>query len=208
MPGDYGNRDALIIVDMQNDFCDDGVFGLQGGNAIVTLVNAAAKRFPNVVLTQDWHPAGHSSFASSHDGKAPLSMIDMPYGEQTLWPDHCVIGTWGAEFHPGLDTTAAQLIIRKGFHGEIDSYSAFRENDRKTTTGLAAYLKEREITHLYFCGIATDFCVAWSAMDAAELGFDVTVFEDLSVAIDLEGSLQAAKENMEGLGIRIERFGG
>lgn len=202
----FGDQDALVIVDVQNDFCEGGAFDLSGGDAIVAPINEAARRFRNVVLTQDWHPAGHSSFASSHRGKEAFSTTEMPYGAQTLWPDHCVIGTRGADFHPALDTTAAQVIIRKGFRPEIDSYSAFTENDRKTTTGLAAYLKDRGVTCLFFCGIATDFCVAWSAADAVEQGFEATLFEDLSLAIDLEGSLQAEKEKMEKLGVRLENF--
>ncbi len=204
----FGDQDALIIVDLQNDFCDDGIFDLKGGNSIVEPINRAAKQFKNVVLTQDWHPKAHSSFASSHDGSEAFSTIEMPYGDQTLWPDHCVMGTWGADFHPGLDTAAAQLIVRKGFHPEIDSYSAFFENDRKTATGLAACLKEKGIQHLFFCGIATDFCVAWSAVDSIKLGFKTTLFEDLSQAIDLGGSLQLQNDKMEGLGIHIEKFAG
>ena len=149
----FGWQDALIIVDLQNDFCEGGVFDLQGATAIVAPINEAAKGFKNVVLTQDWHPKGHSSFASSHESKDEYSYIEMPYGTQPLWPDHCVMGTWGADFHPDLDTTAAQLVVRKGFRSEIDSYSAFTENDRKTSTGLSACLREKGINRLFFCGM-------------------------------------------------------
>ena len=203
---DFGDQDALVIVDMQNDFCEGGVFDLQGGTAIVVPINEAAKRFKNVVMTQDWHPKGHSCFASSHEGKDDYSSIEMPYGTQTLWPDHCVQGTWGSEFHPALDSTVAQIIIRKGFRLELDSYSAFTENDRKTTTGLSAGLKEKGVNRLFFCGIATDFCVAWSAYDSVSLGFETILFEDLSKAIDLYGSLAAQREKLTNGGIRIENY--
>ena len=202
----FGWQDALIIVDLQNDFCEGGVFDLQGATAIVAPINEAAKEFNNVVLTQDWHPKGHSSFASSHESKDEYSYIEMPYGTQPLWPDHCVMGTWGADFHPDLDTTAAQLVVRKGFRPEIDSYSAFTENDRKTSTGLSACLREKGINRLFFCGIATDFCVAWSAFDAVSLGFETVLFEDLSKAIDLDGSLNAQREKLTGAGVRIETY--
>lgn len=196
-----GPTDALIIVDVQNDFCEGGVFDLQGGNAIVAPINALARQFHTVVATQDFHPAGHSSFASSHEGGEPFTEIDMPYGRQTLWPDHCVQGTWGAEFHPDLDVNAAQLIIRKGFRTELDSYSAFVENDRTTKTGLDGYLKSRSVTRCFVCGIATDFCVAWSAIDARAHGFETVLLRDLAVEIDLEGSLQAQLTAMEAAGV-------
>jgi nicotinamidase/pyrazinamidase len=202
----FSAQDALIVVDMQNDFCEGGVFDLQGGTAIVAPINAAAKRFRTVVMTQDWHPKGHSSFASSHPGKDNYSYIEMPYGTQPLWPDHCIQGSWGADFHPDLDTTAAQIIIRKGFRPELDSYSAFTENDRKTTTGLAAALREKGIKRLYFCGIATDFCVAWSAYDSVQLGFDTVLFENLSKAIDLDGSLSAQREKLTRAGVKFENY--
>jgi nicotinamidase/pyrazinamidase len=202
----FSDQDALIIVDLQNDFCEGGVFDLQGGNAIVEPINQAAKSFTNVVLTQDWHPQVHSSFASYHDGKEDFSYIEMPYGTQPLWPEHCIQGTWGGDFHPKLDTSVAQLVVRKGFRPEIDSYSAFFENDRTTTTGLAACLKEKGINHLYFCGIATDFCVAWSACDSVELGFKTTLFRDLSKEIDLDGSLQIQLDKMAGVGVNITNF--
>lgn len=202
----FSAQDALIVVDLQNDFCEGGVFDLQGGTAIVAPINAAAQQFKNVVMTQDWHPKGHSSFASSHAGKANFSYIEMPYGTQPLWPDHCVQGTWGADFHPDLDTTAAQVIIRKGFRPEIDSYSAFTENDRTTTTGLAAALREKGVKRLFFCGIATDFCVAWSAFDAVNLGFETILFENLAKAIDLDGSLKAQREKLTRAGVKIETY--
>jgi nicotinamidase/pyrazinamidase len=202
----FGEQDALIVVDMQNDFCEGGVFDLQGGTAIVEPINQAAKRFKNVVMTQDWHPKGHSSFASSHEGKDDFSYIEMPYGTQPLWPDHCVQGTWGADFHPDLDTTAAQIVVRRGFRPELDSYSAFTENDRTTTTGLAAALREKGVNRLFFCGIATDFCVAWSAYDAVTLGFETILFEDLSKAIDLDGSLAAQRGKLTNAGVRIETY--
>ena len=196
-----GPTDALIIVDVQNDFCEGGVFDLQGGNAIVAPINALARQFHTVVATQDFHPAGHSSFASSHEGGEPFTEIDMPYGRQTLWPDHCVQGTWGADFHPDLDVDSAQLIIRKGFRPELDSYSAFVENDRTTKTGLDGYLKSRGVTRCFVCGIATDFCVAWSAIDARAHGFETVLLRDLAVEIDLEGSLQAQLTAMEEAGV-------
>ena len=196
-----GPTDALIIVDVQNDFCEGGVFDLQGGNAIVEPINALARQFHTVVATQDFHPTGHSSFASSHEGGEPFTEIDMPYGRQTLWPDHCVQGTWGSEFHPDLDVDAAQLIIRKGFRTELDSYSAFVENDRNTKTGLDGYLKSRGVTRCFVCGIATDFCVAWSAIDARAHGFETVLLRDLAVEIDLEGSLQAQLTAMEAAGV-------
>lgn len=202
----FSAKDALIVVDMQNDFCEGGVFDLQGGTSIVAPINAAAKRFKTVVMTQDWHPKGHSSFASSHPGKDNYSYIEMPYGTQPLWPDHCIQGSWGAEFHPDLDTTAAQIVIRKGFRPELDSYSAFTENDRTTTTGLAAALREKGIKQLYFCGIATDFCVAWSAYDAVQLGFETILLENLSKAIDLDGSLSAQREKLTRAGVKFENY--
>ena len=202
----FSAQDALIVVDMQNDFCEGGVFDLQGGAAIVAPINAAARNFKTVVMTQDWHPKGHSSFASSHPGKDNYSYIEMPYGTQPLWPDHCIQGSWGADFHPELDTTAAQIVIRKGFRPELDSYSAFTENDRTTTTGLAAALREKGVKRLYFCGIATDFCVAWSAYDSMQLGFETILFENLSKAIDLDGSLSAQREKLSSAGVKFENY--
>lgn len=194
---------ALIVIDVQNDFCPGGALAVSGGDEIVAPINDLMGEFDAVVLTQDWHPAGHSSFASSHTGKAPLEMIDMPYGPQVLWPDHCVQGSEGAEFHAGLQVNRADLIIRKGFRSEIDSYSAFFENDQTTPTGLEGYLRSRGITDLTMVGLATDFCVNFSAVDAAQLGFDVTVREDLCRAIDIDGSLAAARDGMIKAGAKI-----
>ena len=194
---------ALIVVDIQNDFCPGGALAVAGGDAIVPLVNRLIGEFDHVALTQDWHPAGHSSFASSHPGRQPFETIDMPYGPQTLWPDHCVQGTSGAEFHPGLDWTRAELVIRKGFRADIDSYSAFFENDRATPTGLAGYLRERGIEDLTFVGLATDFCVAYSALDAVRAGFSATVRLDACRGIDLGGSLDAMVRQMAQAGVRL-----
>ncbi|MDA0961516.1 MAG: bifunctional nicotinamidase/pyrazinamidase [Proteobacteria bacterium] len=194
---------ALIVIDVQNDFCPGGALAVPEGDAIVAGINALMAAFPAVILTQDWHPAGHSSFASSHAGKAPYDMTDMPYGPQVLWPDHCVQGTEGAAFHPHLDTTRADLILRKGMNPAIDSYSAFFENDRTTPTGLEGYLRTRGITDLTLTGLATDFCVNYSALDAARLGFAVTIREDLCRAIDLNGSLSAARAAMRDAGVSL-----
>ena len=194
---------GLIVVDIQNDFCPGGALAVAGGDAIVPLVNRLIGEFDHVALTQDWHPAGHSSFASSHPGRQPFEAIDMPYGPQTLWPDHCVQGTEGAEFHPGLDRTKAELIVRKGFRAAIDSYSAFFENDHATPTGLAGYLRERGIADLTFVGLATDFCVAYSALDAVRAGFSATVRLDACRGIDLGGSLDAMVRQMAQAGVRL-----
>jgi nicotinamidase/pyrazinamidase len=193
---------CLVVVDVQNDFIPGGALAVPKGDEVVPLVNRLAARFENVVLTQDWHPRGHASFASVHPGKKPFETIKLSYGTQVLWPDHCVQGTRGAAFHPDLDVTKAQLVLRKGHHSGIDSYSAFLEADRKTTTGLAGYLKERGLKTLYVCGLATDFCVAWTALDARAAGFDVTVIEDACRAIDLEGSLARAWSDMSAAGVR------
>ncbi|TVS10669.1 MAG: bifunctional nicotinamidase/pyrazinamidase [Wenzhouxiangella sp.] len=194
---------ALIVIDVQNDFCPGGALAVPGGDEIVAGINAQMARAGAVVLTQDWHPPGHSSFASRYDGRSPHETIDMPYGQQVLWPDHCVQGSRGADFHPDLDTTRADLIIRKGFRVGIDSYSAFFENDQTTPTGLEGYLRTRGLTHLTLVGLATDFCVAWSALDAARLGFKVQVQTDLCRAIDLDGSLKQARENMRAAGVEL-----
>lgn len=195
---------ALIVIDVQQDFCPGGALAVSDGDAIVPGINAMMAGAAAVVLTQDWHPAGHSSFASSHDGAAPYDMIDMPYGSQVLWPDHCVQGSAGAAFHPDLDTDRADLIIRKGYNPQIDSYSAFFENDHTTPTGLEGYLKTRGIDELLIVGLATDFCVNYSAVDAAQLGFRVTVREALCRAIDLDGSLATARNGMIEAGVRLE----
>ena len=196
---------CLIIVDVQNDFCPGGALAVPKGDEVVPVVNHLAARFDNVVLTQDWHPRGHASFASSHPGKKPFETIELPYGTQVLWPDHCVQGTSGADFHPKLAISRSQLIIRKGFHRDIDSYSGFLEADRSTTTGLAGYLKEKGLRELYVCGLATDFCVAWTALDARATGFEVTVIEDACRAIDLEGSLARAWDDMRAAGVARTR---
>lgn len=196
-------EDALIVIDMQNDFCPGGALAVAGGDEIVPVVNRLIEQARHVILTQDWHPPGHSSFASSHPGKAPFETIMMPYGEQTLWPDHCVQGSAGADFHPGLRWTSAELVVRKGFRTEIDSYSAFFENDHKTPTGLAGYLRERGITNLRLCGLATDFCVAFSALDAVAQGFSASVVPDACRGIDLNGSLAAMTERMRKAGVQV-----
>lgn len=194
---------ALIVIDVQNDFCPGGALAVAEGDQIVPGINELMTDFDAVILTQDWHPAGHSSFASTHDGKSPMEMIDMPYGPQVLWPDHCIQGSHGAQFHPDLTVDRADLIIRKGYDPAIDSYSAFFENDHKTPTGLQGYLKTRGIDDLTMVGLATDFCVNFSAVDAANLGFRVTVHSDLCRGIDLGGSMQAALEGMSGVGVNI-----
>ncbi|PIE14086.1 MAG: nicotinamidase/pyrazinamidase [Rhodobacterales bacterium] len=194
---------ALIVIDVQNDFCPGGALAVPGGDDIVAGVNVLMSDFDHVVLTQDWHPAGHSSFASSHGGASPYEMIDMPYGAQVLWPDHCVQGTGGAAFHSDLETAPARLILRKGMNPGIDSYSAFFENDRETPTGLDGYLRGLGVSRLTMVGLATDFCVQYSALDAARLGFDVTVRTDLCRAIDLDGSLAAAMAAMAAEGVTL-----
>ena len=194
---------ALIVIDQQNDFCPGGALAVPEGDQIVQRINALMPEFDAVILTQDWHPAGHSSFASSHDGKSPYDVIDMPYGPQVLWPDHCIQGSMGAKFHMELQQDRADLTIRKGYNPAIDSYSAFFENDHKTATGLEGYLRTRGIAELTMVGLALDFCVNFSAVDAANLGFDVTVRRDLCRAIDLDGSLAAALEGMEKAGVML-----
>lgn len=194
---------ALIVIDVQNDFCPGGALAVPEGDRIIAGINALMAEADAVILTQDWHPAGHSSFASSHPGKAPYDMIEMPYGPQVLWPDHCIQGSEGADFHALLDQTSADLILRKGYTPEIDSYSAFFENDKTTPTGLYGYLGTREITQLTMVGLALDFCVNYSAVDAARLGFQVDVRRDLCRAIDLNGSLDAAIEAMTGAGVAL-----
>lgn len=195
---------ALIVIDVQNDFCPGGALAVAGGDGIVPGVNARMADFGVVVLTQDWHPAEHASFAANHPGAAPFSVTQMPYGPQVLWPTHCVQGTAGAAFHPGLRTDPAQMVIRKGFRPGIDSYSAFFENDRTTPTGLEGYLRTRGVAEITLVGLATDFCVAYSALDAARLGFRVTVTMDLCRAIDLDGSLAAAVGQMAAAGVRLD----
>ncbi|MHC1548399.1 bifunctional nicotinamidase/pyrazinamidase [Phyllobacterium sp. K27] len=196
-------KDALIVIDVQNDFCEGGALAVSGGKEIVPIINKLILRFDRVILTQDWHTSAHSSFASSHPDKAPFETIAMPYGEQTLWPDHCVQGTTGADFHPDLEWTKAQMIIRKGFRPHIDSYSAFYENDHATPTGLAGYLRERGITHVTLVGLATDYCVAYSALDAVAQGFTAEVLLDACRAIDLGGSLAAMTIKMRKAGVTL-----
>ncbi|WP_299636903.1 bifunctional nicotinamidase/pyrazinamidase [uncultured Ruegeria sp.] len=191
---------ALLVIDVQNDFCPGGALAVAEGDEIVAPINAMMDEFDAVILTQDWHPAGHSSFASSHDGKNPFELIELPYGPQVLWPDHCVQGTQGAGFHPELRTDG-DLILRKGFRSAIDSYSAFFENDHQTPTGLKGYFDTRGIDHLTLVGLATDYCVHFSAVDAARLGFDVTVRMDACRAIDMDGSLAAAEQTMRNAGV-------
>ncbi|WP_299907606.1 bifunctional nicotinamidase/pyrazinamidase [uncultured Paracoccus sp.] len=195
--------DALIVIDLQNDFCPGGALAVAGGDEIVAPINAMMGDFDAVVLTQDWHPADHMSFADNHPGAAPFSLTQMPYGPQVLWPRHCVQGSDGAEFHADLVVDRADLILRKGFRPEIDSYSAFFENDHETPTGLAGYLTERGLTRLTFVGLAHDFCVAWSAIDAAKLGFSVRVIEAATRAIDLEGSRDKARSDMKAAGVEL-----
>ncbi|HKW36513.1 MAG TPA: bifunctional nicotinamidase/pyrazinamidase [Burkholderiales bacterium] len=202
-----GATDALIVVDVQNDFCPGGRLAVQKGDEVVPLVNELAKRFENVVLTQDWHPGGHKSFATSHPGTKPFDSIKLPYGEQVLWPDHCVQGSDGAALHKDLAVCHAQLVVRKGWRREVDSYSAFLEADRRSRTGLEGYLDERGIKRLFLCGLATDFCVAWTALDARRLKFECAVVEDACRAIDMQGSLAAAWDKMEKAGVERVRSG-
>ena len=196
-------KTALLVIDVQNDFCPAGALAVVGGNEIIPHINEEMAKYDCVVLTQDWHPKGHSSFATSHEGKNPLELIKMPYGDQVLWPDHCVQGSKGAEFHPDLNIEQANAIIRKGSNPFIDSYSAFFENDRKTSTGLDGYLKSLEIDKISLVGLATDFCVNYSAQDAANLGYKVSVLEKMCRAIDLNGSLAAAKSEMQDCGVEF-----
>ena len=194
---------ALLIIDVQNDFCKNGALEVPEANTVIPVINKLIQVFDTVIQTQDWHPAGHSSFASSHDGKSPYDTIEVDYGIQVLWPDHCVQGTSGAEFHPDLITEKSQVIIRKGFRKEIDSYSAFYENDQKTKTGLTGYLKTRGIKDLYAVGLATDFCVKWSVLDGLKEGFNVTVVKDAVKGIDMDGSVEKAFSEMEAAGARF-----
>jgi nicotinamidase/pyrazinamidase len=192
---------VLVIIDVQNDFCPGGALAVPDGDAVVPAINQIAAQFAHVVLTQDWHPPGHSSFAGSHPGRHPFDTIDAAYGAQTLWPQHCVQESRGAAFHPGLAVPHAELVLRKGFRRAIDSYSAFFENDRQTPTGLAAYLRERGFERLTLCGLATDFCVCWSAVDARAAGFAVTLATNACRGIDLDGSLDRALRVMTEAGV-------
>ena len=183
--------DALLVIDMQNDFCPGGSLAVNEGDAIVPLINQLGGRFEHVILTQDWHPEGHISFASAHPGSQPYTVTEVAYGPQTLWPDHCLQGSSGADFHPALNLPHAELIVRKGFRREIDSYSAFLENDHATPTGLAGYLRERGLKRLFLCGLAYDFCVRFSAMDGTALGFECLVIEDATRSVGISGSIEA-----------------
>jgi nicotinamidase/pyrazinamidase len=196
------DSDALLVIDVQNCFTPGGSLAVKEGDAIVPLINKIAMDFHNVVLTQDWHTADHVSFASQHDGKKPFETIQLPYGTQVLWPDHCVQGTEGAAIHKDINIPQAELIIRKGFHKDVDSYSAFLEADRKTQTGLAGYLHGRGIKRVFVCGLATDFCVAWSALDARKFKFQAVVIEDACRGIDINGSVAAAWKNMTKAGVK------
>lgn len=194
---------ALLAIDLQNDFCPGGALPVADGHAVVPLVNELIEHFDHVLLTQDWHPAGHLSFASAHPGKQPYDTVELDYGTQILWPDHCIQGTAGAAFHPTLRLDKAELILRKGFRRAIDSYSAFFENDQQTPTGLAGYLRERGIDTLYLAGLAADFCVKWSALDGRAQGFQVYVVEDAVRGIDTQGSLERAWAEMRRAGVRV-----
>jgi nicotinamidase/pyrazinamidase len=198
-----GNREVLLVIDVQHDFCPGGALGVPGGDEIVPAVNRLAQNFAHVILTQDWHPAGHSSFASAHPGRQPYDTVEMAYGPQILWPDHCVQDTPGAAFRTGLDIPRAELVLRKGFHKAIDSYSAFRENDRRTATGLAAYLRERGFERVTLCGLATDFCVLYSALDACAAGFATSVVLDACRGIDVDSSLDRALAAMREAGVSL-----
>jgi nicotinamidase/pyrazinamidase len=194
---------ALLVIDVQNDFSPGGSLAVPGGDEIVPLINRLGRSFNQVVLAQDWHPAGHASFASSHPGKQPFDTTQLPYGEQTLWPDHCIQGSQGAALHPALDLPHAQLIIRKGCNPDIDSYSAFMEADRQTSTGLAGYLKERGIDTVYVVGLALDFCVMFTALDARIAGFNTIVVLDACRGIDIEGSMETAIRRMQTAGVEL-----
>jgi nicotinamidase/pyrazinamidase len=197
----FSDRDVLLVVDVQNDFLPAGALAVPDGDAIIPVINAFARRFPHVVLTQDWHAPGHHSFASTH-GRPHFSTIELHYGAQVLWPEHCVQGTVGAEFATALDIPHAELIVRKGFRREVDSYSAFCEADRRTRTGLGGYLRERGIDRVFLVGLATDFCVGWSAVDARHAGFEAIVIEDACRAIDTQGSLAQAWARMRETGVQ------
>jgi nicotinamidase/pyrazinamidase len=195
--------DVLIVVDVQNDFCPGGQLAVAGGDSIIEPIRRIAPHFAHIVLTQDWHPADHASFAASHPGKQPYDSIDLAYGPQTLWPAHCVQGTPGADFHPNLQLTRAELILRKGFRPQIDSYSAFFENDRTTSTGLAGYLRDRGLTRAFFAGLAYDYCVGFSALDARRLGFEAIILRDACRAIDLNGSVASIESAFSQSGVAV-----
>ena len=198
-------QSVLLVIDVQNDFCPGGALAVSGGDQVIAPILQIAPRFDHIVLTQDWHSANHTSFASAHPGKQPFESIDMPYGPQTLWPDHCVQGSKGAEFHPALQLPRTELILRKGFRPQIDSYSAFFENDRTTTTGLAGYLRERGLTRVFLCGLAYDYCVGYSALDARRLGFEPVILQDACRAIDLNGSVAKIEAEFASAGVQLIR---
>jgi nicotinamidase/pyrazinamidase len=198
-------QSVLLVIDVQNDFCPGGALAVSGGDQVIAPILQIAPRFDHIVLTQDWHSANHTSFASAHPGKQPFESIDMPYGPQTLWPDHCVQGSKGAEFHPALHLPRAELILRKGFRPQIDSYSAFFENDRTTPTGLAGYLRERGLTRVFLCGLAYDYCVGYSALDARRLGFEPVILQDACRAIDLNGSVAKIEAEFASAGVQLIR---
>jgi nicotinamidase/pyrazinamidase len=196
-------HDVLLVIDVQNDFCPGGALAIADGDAVIDPIHNLSVKFDHIVLTLDWHTVGHSSFASAHAGKKPFERIEMSYGMQTLWPDHCVQGTWGAEFHPALRLPRAELILRKGFRPQIDSYSAFFENDRSTATGLAGYLRERGLTRVFLAGLAYDYCVGYSALDARRLGFEAIVLRDACRAIDLNGSVENIEAEFARAGVAL-----
>ena len=199
------DTDCLLVIDVQNDFCPDGALGVPDGDQVVAVINLLGRRFSHRILTQDWHPGDHQSFASNHPGKSPFSTVELDYGQQVLWPDHCVQGTSGSAFHPALETDGSELVLRKGFRSGIDSYSAFFENDQHTPTGLSGYLRSRGFQRLFLTGLATDFCVGSSTLDARQLEFDVYLVDDACRAIDLDGSLAAMRERMESVGVNTIR---
>jgi nicotinamidase/pyrazinamidase len=196
------STDALLVIDVQNDFCPGGALAVEGGDEIIPLINRLGQHFEHVIHTQDWHPANHISFASTHPGTRPFTTIEVDYGTQTLWPDHCVQGTPGADFHPGLDLPHAEMIVRKGFRSHIDSYSAFLEDDHTTPTGLTGYLRERGLKRLFLCGLAYDFCVRYSAIDGTAAGFECFVIEDATRAVALSGSVEDTKTTLADKGVR------
>jgi nicotinamidase/pyrazinamidase len=196
-------QDVLIVIDVQNDFCPGGALAVADGDAVIEVIHRVAPKFEHIVLTQDWHPAGHSSFATAHAGKQPFEQVELSYGMQTLWPDHCIQGSKGAEFHPALRLPQAEIILRKGFSPHIDSYSAFFENDRSTPTGLAGYLEERELTRVFLAGLAYDYCVGYSALDARRLGLQAVVIRDACRAIDLDGSVAKIEAQFANAGVML-----
>jgi len=200
---EISSRDVLVVVDLQNDFCPGGVLAIPGGDLIIDSIHRASKLFENVILTQDWHPRDHASFASIHPGKEPFQVVTAPYGPQTLWPDHCVQGTRGADFHPALSLSKAQLILRKGYRPEVDSYSAFFENDHVTATGLAGYLRNRGFTKAFFAGLAYDFCVGYSALDAVRLGFEAVILTDTCRAIGIDDSVVRIEQQFRDAGVSL-----